>query len=421
VPTGVVMGFTAGIAVVIFFGQLNGFLGIKVHGHAEMFHEKLGQTFAALDTIRPEAVAIGFLSLAILIGLPFVNPLKKVPPSLLVVVVTVAIVQLVPGFERVTTISKAFGEIPAGLPKLATPVINNWIELVEPSMKTAFLIAIESLLCAVVADKLTKGRHMSNTELLAQGLGNIASGFFGGIPATAVIARTGTAIKSGSTSRVASIVHALVVIAFLGALTKLGSLIPIPALAAILFVTAYKISEYKEVFLMSKIAPRSDFYVLLITFLLTVFVDLTVAVGFGMIVALLLMFKDLSGVGAEFVTSDTEMASEKLKNMLVEHKEIAFVNLEGNLCMGCGVKLREILRVDAGIKEIVVRMREIQRIDLSGLEALKTAMEELHERHIKIVFTSINPKIEEAMRNFGLIGAEAEVYKRTGEFLKSIK
>jgi anti-anti-sigma regulatory factor len=140
-----------------------------------------------------------------------------------------------------------------------------------------------------------------------------------------------------------------------------------------------------------------------------------------MIVALLLMFKDLSGVGAEFVTSDTEMASEKLKNMLVEHKEIAFVNLEGNLCMGCGVKLREILRVDAGIKEIVVRMREIQRIDLSGLEALKTAMEELHERHIKIVFTSINPKIEEAMRNFGLIGAEAEVYKRTGEFLKSIK
>jgi sulfate permease, SulP family len=419
VPAPVVLGFTAGIAITLFWGQVANFLGLSGLHSVEHFHERVWEIVTHLGTTNVATVIIGLLTLSILIFLPKVPYISKIPASLIAVVLTTFLAAVLPYFSSVTTIEEVYGAIPLGI-QFMFPLapITSWIEYAVPAFQIAFLITVESLLCALMADKLTKTKHNSNVELVAQGIANIASPFFGGIPATAVIARTGTSIKSGATSRIAGVIHALIVLSFVLVLAKVGGMIPLTTLAAILFVTAWKISEFKEISRLIRRAPGGDLSVLALTLTLTVFVDLTVAVGFGMVFAILAFFKDASTLYIEFVTPKSDHVPQRVRKTLQKHKEIDYVNLDGNLSIGSARLILDRIRPHEGCKEVVIRMREVQQIDLSGLEALHELIEELHRHKIRVVFTSIKPRVAEKLKRYGILDEAEEVYNKTEDFVR---
>jgi sulfate permease, SulP family len=421
VPAPVVLGFTAGIAITLFWGQMPAFLGVSGLEHTEHFHERVWQIILHLNTVNPLTLAIGFLTLATLIYLPKVKMFSKIPASLIAVIVTTLLVAFVPAFSSVKTIQDAYGAIPAGF-HMTFPLmpLSFWPDYAAPALQIAFLITIESLLCALMADKLTRTKHNSNVELVAQGVANLFSPFFSGIPATAVIARTGTSIKSGATSRIAGIIHGLIVFTFILLLAREGGMIPLATLAAILFVTAWKISEFKEISRLIRIAPKGDLSVLALTLTLTVFVDLTVAVGFGMVLAILAFFKDASTLYIEFVTPKSDHVPLKVRNTLQKHKEIEYINLDGNLSIGSASLILDRIHPHKGCKEVVIRMREVHQIDLSGLEALHELITELHNHHIQVALTSINPRVSEKLRRYGILDEAEHVYVKTEEFLRDV-
>lgn len=290
VPESVVLGFTAGIATVIFFGQLNSFLGLSGLGHAEHFAGKLLETFTHLVTISLPTVIIGAIALAIILFAHRIPYIGKIPATLIAIMSVTLMTLFIPGLGDVATLGSVYGKLPVG-----APIFNdfdfNVAHLADrslwlPAFKIAALIAVETLLCAVVADKLTKTKHRSNQELAAQAFGNLGAAFFGGMPATAVIARTGTIIKNGAKTRVASVIHAIIVLAFIIALAPLASAIPLTALSAVLIVTAFKIAEIKEI---SKFLKEKSWMlgsVLALTMLLTIFEDLVVGVTAGLVLHL---------------------------------------------------------------------------------------------------------------------------------------
>ncbi len=291
IPNTITVGFTAGIAVTIFAGQIKDFLGLTYAAGVRPIEtlEKLAANIEAIGSFRPQALIIGVISLAILIFYPRLE--KRVPPSLIAVFVGTALVALFPWFgEGVATIGELY-TIPAGLPRLdfgSFDLSADKILSVLPSAFTiALLAAIESLLSCVVADKMAGTKHNSNAELVAQGFGNIASVFFGGIPATGAIARTAANIKNGGRTPIAGMVHALVLLLALLFLMPAAALIPMPTIAAILFMVAFNMSEYKKFAALCKSSPWTDITVLLLTFLLTVIFDLVVAIAVGLALSLL--------------------------------------------------------------------------------------------------------------------------------------
>lgn len=289
VPESVVLGFTAGVAVVIFAGQLNSFMGLRNIESHEHFADKLLQTLAHLPTLQWQTLLVGLLALAIILYSPRIRFMAKIPPTLVAVVVTTILVAVVPILNGVATLGTAYGSLPLGFPAFNTDISFQHFGqggLWYAAFQIAALIAIESLLCAVVADKLTKKTHRPNQELAAQGLANLGSAFFGGLPATGVIARTGTIIKNNATSRVASMIHAVVVIVFIVALAPLAAQIPLTVLSAVLLVTAAKISEYKEINSFIRTKSFKLVSVLLVTLILTVLADLVIGVGAGLVLHL---------------------------------------------------------------------------------------------------------------------------------------
>lgn len=428
VPLSVTLGFTAGVAIVLFFGQLNSFLGLTgIHNH-EHFHEKTLETFRHLYTINWQTVLIGLLSLAILLTLPKIKQLSKVPPSLISVIVCTSIVyfgaKYFPhlGLDGVTTIADKYGAIKVGFPPIRMVSVNSLSDIltyVSPAVKIALLISIESLLCAVVADKLTKTRHLSNQELISQGIANVITPFFSGIPATAVIARTGTIIKSGAKSRIASMIHALLVLTFVMVIAPVGSKIPLTVLSSILFITAYKISEQKEIRTLVKKAPKSDILVLFLTMFLTIFLDLTIAVGIGMFFSVLFIFKRLSTVYAHEVHEDDDFVSEDVKKFLSKNKDAQFVNLEGNLSMGAAGTLKTNVELKENTKKVIIRLREVHHIDLSGLEALESFIHELKESGKEVYLTSVNRRILYKILKFNLDKDVAGIYENSKVLVKS--
>ena len=287
IPESIVLGFTAGIAIVIIVGQLNSFLGLSGVGRHEHFHEGLIETLSQLATISLPTVIIGILSLLIVLWGNRVKFLAKVPSTLMAVAVATLLVSFVPFFGDVKTLAAAYGEIISGLPQLIPAIPAFETGFIVPALKIALLIAIETLLCAMVADRLTKTKHNPSQELVAQGIGNIGSIAFGGIPSTAVIARTGTAVKSGAASRLTGVIHGLTVLAFIAVLAPLANAIPLTALSAVLIITAIRISEYKEV--MDAVKKHAfDFDItLLVTLILTVLTDLTIGVSVGIVIYIL--------------------------------------------------------------------------------------------------------------------------------------
>lgn len=290
VPESVVLGFTAGVAFVLFFGQLNSFFGLTGIVAHESFIGKLSQTLEQLHTMQFATLVIGALSIGIIILASRLPLIGKVPSTLISVVVATLLVSSVPAFSSVATLGSAYGALPLGFPDFNgfnfsishLSDRNLWF----PAMEIGALIAVESLLCAVVADKLTRTRHKPNQELMAQGFANIGSAIFGAMPATAVIARTGTIIKAGAATRVASLFHAVVVLAFVVALAPLAAKIPLPTLSAILIVTAYKIAELKELVHFIRVKSWRLGLVLAVTLVLTIVTDLIMGVSAGLLLHL---------------------------------------------------------------------------------------------------------------------------------------
>lgn len=377
IPHPVVTGFTSGIAVIIFASQVKDFLGLKMGEVPADFVEKLGAYAANFGGISPASVGVATLALAIIVVWPRVS--HRIPAPFVALVVTTALVQLLQ--LPVETIGSRFGAIAASIPRPSLPDVTlaQVGLLIGPAFTIALLGAIESLLSAVVADGMIGGRHRSNMELVAQGVANLAVPIMGGIPATGAIARTATNVKNGARTPVAGIVHALTLLVITLAAGRWAGLIPMATLAAILVVVAYHMSEWRA-FVAELSSPKSDVIVLLATFLLTVLVDLTVAIEVGMVLAAFLFIRrmaevtNVSAVTREIEDDPGEQAYSD-PNSVGRRRVPAGVEvyeINGPFFFGAAELFKDTLaRVARKPKVLIIRMRHVLALDSTGMHALK--------------------------------------------------
>ena len=403
IPYTITTGFTAGIAVTIVVGQIKDFLGLSYAEGVKPVEtiEKLEANLNALGTFHWQALLVGAVCLAILILYPKLE--KRIPASLIAVVAGALMVAFIPGLdEGVYTIGELY-TIPAGLPSLNIGSLDisfsRIVDLFPDAFTIAILAAIESLLSCVVADSMVNSRHNPNAELMAQGVGNIASVLFGGIPATGAIARTAANAKNGGRTPIAGMVHAVVLLLVLLFLMPYASLIPMPTIAAILFIVAYNMSEYREFIHVIKAAPLSDIVVMIITFVLTVLFDLVIAIEVGMILAAMLFMKQMSEQssvkGWKYVEDDNE--SLELK---VVPRHVRVYEITGPMFFGAAEKILDIRYKDF-TKCLILRMRAVPAIDATALNALKMLFERCRENHVELVFSHVNAQPLEAMKKGG--------------------
>lgn len=377
IPYPVTTGFTTGIAVIIFSTQLKDFLGVQMEKVPAEFVEKIHELYKHINTTSPQTLAVGVGSLAILIFFRKLAP--RIPGAIVAVIVASLAVWL---FKiPVETIGTRFGEIPRTLPAPHLPPISfHMIQNLIPEATTiALLAAIESLLSAVVADGMTGGRHKADCELVAQGIANIGSVIFGGIPATGAIARTAANVKTGAKTPLAGMIHAITLLLFMFFLAPLAKSIPLATLAAVLMMVAWNMSELDHFRYILR-APRSDMLVLLTTFGLTVFTDLTIAVGVGMVLASMLFMKrmsDVSGVRdiADMDESEIDLGEMKDPNAITTRdvpREVEVYEINGPFFFGVADRLKDILRgLERPPKVFILRMRRVPVVDATGLHALK--------------------------------------------------
>ncbi len=408
IPYTITTGFTAGIAVTILIGQLKDFFGLTFTNSPVETMEKVEEVIGAFHTVNWTSVGVGGLALAILITWPKV--FKKIPASLIAVIVTAGTVKLF-GLP-VNTIGDLY-TISSDLPKLVLPAISyETVAAVLPDACTiAVLAAIESLLSAVVADEMIGSRHNSNMELVAQGVGNAASALFGGIPATGAIARTAANIKNGGRSPVAGMVHAIVLVLVLVLLMPYAALIPMPCIAAILFQVAYNMSGWRTVAQVVKHSPKSDVAVLAVTFLLTVVFDLVVAIAVGLSLACLLFMKRMADVAVvkewEYV-EDTEDDRGRLKPVPAH---VMVYEITGPMFFGAADKIPHIKR-NTGRSVLILRMRSVPAMDITALNGLRRLWHECRDKGIQVLFSHVNEQPMSVFQKSGmyeLAGADSFV------------
>jgi SulP family sulfate permease len=406
VPYPVVVGFTSGIALIIFSSQVGDFLGLKLEKVSADFLEKWIQYARHFAVIDWNTVGVGVGSLLIILLWPkFVT--RRIPGQLIAILVVTFVVQY---FQiPVETIESRFGGVPNTLPSPSFPIVN-WQtvqQLFSPALTIAILAALESLLAAVVADGMMGTRHRSNMELVAQGAGNIVSVIFGGIPATGAIARTATNIKSGGKTPVSAIVHSMFLLLVLLFIGKWAALIPMATLAAILVVVAYNMSEWREFLHLLK-SPRGDIAVLLATFLLTVFVDLTVAIQVGILLAAFVFLQKMSTeTQVDLITSnlkdDDEFQSRDMSKVKVPHGVEVF-EVYGSLFFGAVAQFRESIRViGKKPKVIILRMRNVLTIDASGVHILEELADEGRRDGYILVFSAVSRNVYHVMTETGFV------------------
>jgi SulP family sulfate permease len=400
IPTPVITGFTAGIAVIIWVGEWKDFFGLHPAASGHHFHEKLAALIQALPGLDLPTTLLSLTALAIVVIAP---RLTRRIPSPLIAMLAVTFAQAYWQFDGVATIGSAFGGIPAGLPPPHLPQISfaRMLELLGPAFTIAMLGAIESLLCAVVADGMAGTRHDPNQELIGQGIANIASPLFGGFAATGAIARTATNIRNGGDSPLASVVHALVLIAVIVALAPLAANIPLAALAAILFVVAWNMSEARHFIDLLRHAPVNDKVLLLITFLLTVFADLVIAVNVGVLLAALLFMKRMSETVTIEGESDTSLASVCPVGV---PKGVQVYSIDGPLFFGAAATFERTL---AGLHDhtrvLVLRLGQVPMADVTAMQALADLTRHFQQRGVKVRLCEANARINDKLANFGLL------------------
>lgn len=402
IPFTITTGFTSGIAVTIVIGQLKDFFGLTYPNGVKPIEtvEKFEAVINNFSTINMDAVIVGGVSLAILIIAPYI--FKRIPGSLLAVIAGILMVQFLP--LKVNTIGNLY-TISNALPTLHFPSLSlNRIQSALPNALTiAVLAAIESLLSCVVADGMINGKHRSDMELVAQGAGNIASALFGGIPATGAIARTAANIKNGGRTPIAGMVHSITLVIVLVVLMPYAGMIPMPTIAAILFIVAYNMCQWRTFVNLVKTAPKSDVIVLVTSFVLTVIFDLVVAIEVGMVLACLLFIKRMSEEtkvnGWTYVDEDTPDVDEHLQKLPLQ---IRVYEISGPLFFGAASVIEEIVVKDFTTC-LVLRMRSVPALDSTALNALKDLVQVCKSKGITIVFSHVNDQPMKVMEKAGFI------------------
>jgi SulP family sulfate permease len=402
IPNPVIAGFTAGIAVVIWVGQWKDFFGLHPAPSGLHFHEKLVALIGAFPGFDHATTGIAALTLAIVVAgniwFGRVPVLRRVPAPLLAMLAATA-AQLFGHFESVATIGSAFGGIPRALPTFAWPAfsIDQMLQLVGPAFAIALLGAIESLLTAVVADGMTGARHDSNQELLGQGAANILSPLFGGFAATGAVARTATNIRNGATSPVAGAIHALFLVLVILLFAPWAAHVPLAALAAILFSVAWNMADLPHLRRLLDIAPTTDKLLLVVTFALTVFVDLVVAVNVGVVLAALLFMRRMStAVNVEEQIFDGDEDVRLPRNVLV-------YRIDGPFFFGAAEKLENTLeRVQLGIDTVVIRLGRVPFMDATGLGTLSEIVRRFQKHRVRVMLCGIHSAIEPSLAGAGI-------------------
>ena len=402
IPYTITTGFTSGIAVTIVIGQLKDFFGISYPDGVKPIEttEKLKAFFENFSTFSLDALIVGGVSLAILILAPYV--LKKVPGSLPAVIVGILMVKFLP--LKVATIGNLY-TISNSLPTLHIPSMS--LSMIGDALPNAFTIAvlaaIESLLSCVVADGMINGKHRSDMELVAQGAGNIASALFGGIPATGAIARTAANIKNGGRTPIAGIVHSITLVIVLVVLMPFAGMIPMPTIAAILFVVAYNMCQWRTFVHLIRTAPKSDIIVLLTTFILTVVFDLVVAIEIGMVLACLLFIKRMSEEthvdSWTYVDDDTPDVDEHLRRLPLQ---IRVYEITGPLFFGAADAIEHIVVKDFTTC-LILRMRSVPALDSTALNALQNLTKVCESKGITLVFSHVNEQPMKVMVKSGFV------------------
>ncbi len=405
IPAPVILGFTAGIGLIIFVGQWKDFFGLPAPSGTH-FHEQLPELAMALPGLHPATTALAAASLLVIIFSSRVPGLKRIPGPLAALLFA-TLLQSAFGFEGVATIGTAFGGVPSGLPSVGVPEVTaaKVIALMGPAFTIAMLCAIESLLSAVVADGMAGTRHDSNQELVGQGLANIATPFFGGFAATGAIARTATNVRNGGTSPLAGIVHAATLVLVILFLAPLAVNVPLAALAAILFVVAWNMSEVRHVVHMVRRAPRADVAILLVTFGLTVFVDLVVAVNIGVILATLHFLRRMAAsvevqqVGAQELQD--ELAARGAGPLPLG---VLVYKVEGPFFFGAVENFERALAfTHTDPRVLIIRLRWVPFMDITGVQALEEAIQHLQRRGVRVMITGANARVAAKLEKAGVI------------------
>ena len=407
IPYPVTIGFTSGIALIIFSGEVKDFLGLRMGTVPPEFVEKWRAFGGHLATMNPWAVSVSVLTLAIIVAWPRFN--RRIPSPFVALIVTTALVQLL--HLPVETIGTRFGVINAALPRPALPAITlaQLPALMGPAFTIALLGAVESLLSAVVSDGMIGGRHRSNMELVAQGVANIASPLFGGIPATGAIARTATNVKNGGRTPVAGITHSVTLLLIALFFGRWAGLIPMATLAGILVVVAYSMSEWRT-FINEFRAPKSDVAVLLTTFLLTVFWDLTVAIEVGMVLAAFLFMRrmaevtNISALTHEFQdpVNDFETDPNAVRRRVVP-AGVEVYEITGPFFFGAAETFKDRLgRIAVRPKVLILRMRHVPAIDSTGLHALRDLVHRSRHDGSLVILSDVHAQPVVALERSGM-------------------
>ena len=404
IPEPVILGFTSGVAVLIWVGQWQSFFGLPPV-EAEYFHDKLLALVRALPHLHPATTAIGVASVFVIALWPRI-PLAGKVPSPLVALLAATVAQSVWGFEGVATIGTAFGGIPTGLPALVLPVVplGTVFDLVRPAFTIALLGAVESLLSATVADGMTGARHDSNQELLGQGIANIACAAFGGFAATGAIARTATNVRHGGNSPLAGVVSSITLLAVVLVLAPLAYNIPLAALAAVLFVVAFNMSEARRVVRIARRTPRADVAIMFLTMGLTVFADLIVAVNVGVILAMLNFMRRMAST-VEVRSMDAEEVAEHVSS--AEGAEVPegviVYTIDGPFFFGAVRQFEAALEhTHTEPTALVISLRRVPFVDLTGLLALKDAIDTSRKHHVPVALCCANALVSGKIERAGI-------------------
>ena len=400
IPYTITTGFTSGIAVTILVGQIKDFLGLTIVTEEPLIEtmDKLKAVFDFIHTINWEAVIVGVVCLAILIVWPMF--FKKIPPSLIAVLVGIAMVK---GLHmNVNTIGDLY-EISNKLPSLSVPQLSfdNVRNVLPDAFTIAILAAIESLLSCVVADGMVNSRHRSNMELVAQGAGNITSALFGGIPATGAIARTAANVKNGGRTPIAGMVHSVTLLLILVVLMPYAALISMPTIAAILFMVAYNMCEWRKFVHLCKTAPKSDIIVLVTTFVLTVVFDLVVAIEVGILLAAILFMKRMSDVteveGWKYIDEDDDPDSLSLREV---PKHTHVYEISGPMFFAAADKILNI-SLDEKDTCLILRMRSVNAIDATAMHSLEELQAKCEKKKITLILSHVNEQPLHVMQKAG--------------------
>lgn len=401
IPYTITTGFTCGIGVSLLVGQIKDFLGLDMGAVPSEFVDKIAAYAKNIKTVNTTTLIIGITALAILIVFPYIT--DKIPASLVAIIITTLIVKF--GNLDVSTIGSVFGKLSSKpplphLPNVTFKMIQN---LISPAFTIALLAGIESLLSCVVSDGMIGDKHNSNAELIGQGIGNIFSGIFGGIPATGAIARTAANVKNGGRTPVAGMVHSVTLLLIVIVLMPTAALIPMTTLAAVLIMVAWNMCDWKAFAGLIKKAPKSDIIVLLGTFFLTVVFDLVVAIEVGVVVSALLFMKRMSEVtdvkSWKYIEEPdvTEGESEKLMSL---RKEIRVFEIVGPMFFAAAEQLA-VIDSKKYTKVVIIRMRSVPAIDASAMRSLNSLAERAEKKNIQLLFSHVNEQPLQAMKKYG--------------------